>query len=109
MGTHTQVRELPLCDICLTEEHEGSPEPRRARYDAATLSGSWAFMCEQHFRTHAKSVMLGTGSGQRLTLVGEPMPDEDYDETLQTKIEAMMELGYDRPAAIAVLEDMGEL
>ena len=53
--------ELPVCDY-----PHASDRPSAA-YDGKTTSGPWAYMCEACFRTHG--VGLGTGKGQRLTLV----------------------------------------
>jgi hypothetical protein len=45
----------PMCDVCC--DHWAS-------YDAKTVNGPWAFLCEQCF---AKlGIGLGTGKGQRL-------------------------------------------
>jgi hypothetical protein len=49
------VSELPKCDFCL----------KKAKYDGRTILGSWANMCEIHFRQFG--VGLGTGKGQKFT------------------------------------------
>jgi len=43
------------CDYCKEKAH----------YDAQTISGLWAFMCDQHFAEHTHK-RLGWGFGQRL-------------------------------------------
>jgi len=54
--TQAQVASLPACDIC----------GARARYDAKTWRGPWAFLCSQHFVEHG--IGLGLGLGQRLVV-----------------------------------------
>lgn len=56
-GTEATVLRRPTCDICA--------DGTEAFYDAATLVGPWAFLCEVHFRTHTRG-RLGLGVGQRL-------------------------------------------
>lgn len=56
-----EVEKLPPCDFC--EQVNG---PKLATYDGKTKSGSWAYMCEQHFKEHG--VGLGLGKGQRLKI-----------------------------------------
>lgn len=48
------------CDYCTN----------KAGYDAATLEGPWAFVCETHFWTKT-SGKLGLGYGQRLIPMSE--------------------------------------
>jgi len=48
--------ELPKCSFC----------EDRAKYDGKTIYGSWAYMCEKHFKEYG--VGLGVGRGQRLRL-----------------------------------------
>lgn len=55
------VDRLPDCDFC-----KGTGRTTKAMYDGATLMGSWANMCEDHFHRHGKG--LGLGVGQRLIL-----------------------------------------
>ncbi len=40
-----EMDTIPNCDMCV----------RPARYDAATITGAWAYLCEKHF------LMIGTG------------------------------------------------
>ena len=47
--------EVLKCDVC------GS----KAVYDAKTIHGPWAFLCEPHFLI--LGVGLGVGKGQKLT------------------------------------------
>ncbi len=54
MSTSVKVEQLPSCDFC------GKP----AQYDAATVFGPWANMCEADFKTNG--IGLGTGRGQKL-------------------------------------------
>lgn len=63
------VDKLPYCDLCLAWKPIGSRDVL-AHYDARMKnSGTWAFMCEEHFLSHG--VGLGLGRGQRL-VVAEP-------------------------------------
>ena len=58
--TTTTVSVIPNCDIC-------SPDLNvSAVYDGRTTQGSWAFMCEKHFKQIGRG--LGLGLGQRLEL-----------------------------------------
>lgn len=63
-STQVEVVVLPPCDFCSMRG-----ERKDAQYDAASRMGSWAFMCEDHFRQYG--VGLGTGRGQRLVVKGE--------------------------------------
>ena len=65
MSRSVKVRRLPLCDFCFGEDLCA------ARYDGKTKQGSWANMCEQHFKVHG--VGLGTGRGQKLLLTKEAL------------------------------------
>lgn len=49
-----------LCDYCGT----------KAQYDAATKTGRWAFLCDNHFATETNQ-RLGLGLGQRLIPISE--------------------------------------
>jgi hypothetical protein len=60
--TETYVNELPKCDFCRTSELHNSITP--AEYDAKTVMGPWANMCDKHFKLYG--VGLGLGVGQRL-------------------------------------------
>ncbi len=64
MGTQAKVAKRPNCDLCAAQ---GKSTP--ARYDAKTLTGPWAYMCEAHFQTHGLG-QLGTGWGQELVVEG---------------------------------------
>lgn len=55
MGTTVSVTTLPKCDFC----------DESAQYDAKTIVGPWAYMCEKHFGLLGRG-RLGTGWGQRL-------------------------------------------
>jgi hypothetical protein len=56
--TVAPVTRIPECDFC-----EG-PQKKPAAYDAVTVYGPWANMCEKHFRQHGKGT-LGLGLGQK--------------------------------------------
>lgn len=56
MSTSVQVDQLPGCNFC------NNP----ALYDAVTLFGPWANMCQLHFDIYGTG--LGTGRGQRLVV-----------------------------------------
>lgn len=75
-GQYAVVDALPACNIC---QHislpTGHDTVQPARYDGRTSNGQWAFMCPDHFKSHAvsahPSIGLGTGKGQMLILEGE--------------------------------------
>lgn len=50
------VDKLPQCDFCHS----------KARYDAKTINGTWAYMCFFHWKEYAASKKLGLGIGQNL-------------------------------------------
>lgn len=54
------VFKLPKCDFCDDD----------AAYDARTIHGPWAFVCQHHFDLYGPGE-LGVGIGQRLVLVPE--------------------------------------
>lgn len=66
MSYEVEVEVLPHCDLCKAF----GQLPTEAEYDAKTLQGPWAFMCDQHWRFHGVGC-LGTGYGQRLVLKRE--------------------------------------
>jgi hypothetical protein len=68
MSTQVIMRELPNCDICAKRGRKA----RKARYDAATRWGPWAYMCNSCWFMDAASRELGTGIGQELILKPEP-------------------------------------
>lgn len=53
--TVTITEELPMCDIC---------HSKKAAYDAKTVHGPWAYLCESCFKK--VGVGLGLGKGQKL-------------------------------------------
>jgi hypothetical protein len=69
MSTTVYIPEPRTCDVCTYEL--GKPD-EQAQYDARTLDGRWANVCEAHFRSHTPG-RLGTGQAQRL-IVGERPP-----------------------------------
>ena len=75
MGTEVIMNELPNCDICAKR----GQKVRKARYDAATRWGPWAYMCNSCWFMDAASRELGTGIGQELILKADP-EDEDEDD-----------------------------
>ena len=62
--TSTIIDEPKYCDFC----NDGDAKVKAA-YDAQTEMGSWAFMCEEHYKRYG--VGLGLGVGQRLIVKGE--------------------------------------
>ncbi len=54
-GTTAPDYHNATCDYCKT----------KAIYDAQTISGFWAFVCDAHFAQHTHQ-RLGWGFGQRL-------------------------------------------
>jgi hypothetical protein len=59
-GHAVVVYHKPECDFCA---QNGDAVP--ADYDAKTVFGPWAYMCEDHWKANA-APELGTGIGQRL-------------------------------------------
>lgn len=51
----------PKCDFC---KMLPSHEEVEAKYDGKTSIGSWALMCEEHFKRYG--IGLGLGKGQKL-------------------------------------------
>jgi hypothetical protein len=49
-----EVKVLPKCSLCF--------DGTKAHYDARTLFGSWAYLCNNHFVLHRGK--LGVGYGQ---------------------------------------------
>ena len=59
-STEVKVSTSKYCDI-----HKMLGEDQKlALYDGKTKDGPWAYMCEDHFKSHG--VGLGTGRGQKL-------------------------------------------
>ena len=58
MSTTARVLEVPQCDVqgCM----------KTAVYDAKTVKGPWAYLCERHYRLLRLHPKLGAGKGQRL-------------------------------------------
>lgn len=59
MSEQVRVKHLPTCQFCTNNT--------LASYDARTVFGSWAYLCEEHFYPYTEG-RLGTGWGQRLIL-----------------------------------------
>ncbi len=59
-GTWVFVMEFPACDFCSEAAH----------YDARTIRGQWANMCDLHWHVNTH-MQLGTGFGQELILITE--------------------------------------
>jgi len=68
VGTEVTVSKRPPCDLC------GEP----AHYDSRTRQGSWAYLCEAHWRRLGLGT-LGTGFGQRLVLESEVSTDKGQE------------------------------
>jgi hypothetical protein len=58
-GTLVKIPEARNCDFCKEEGLENE-----AKYDGKTIYGSWAYMCELHFKQFG--IGLGIGRGQEL-------------------------------------------
>ena len=58
MSEQVKVARLPDCDLCND----------KARYDAKTLHGQWAYMCHTDWIRWRMYASLGTGKGQELIL-----------------------------------------
>lgn len=65
MSDQVQVPTLPACDVCKIDGATMITRP--AAYDGKTTFGPWAYMCEDHWKSHGVG-RLGTGFGQRLIL-----------------------------------------
>ena len=61
-GTIVETDVIPPCDVCRSDGVE-----RDAAYDAKTMHGSWAFLCQEHFDAIGPG-RLGVGYGQKLVL-----------------------------------------
>lgn len=75
MSTIAYISHPKYCDFCRIDDGEDTI----AEYDAKTVFGSWANMCEHHFATRAASSQLGTGHGQKL-IVGQPPVETEDDK-----------------------------
>lgn len=64
-GTEVVVVRLPDCDI---HKYDLNTPGVEAHYDAKTMRGPWANMCEDCYQDNAMYKVLGTGKGQRLVL-----------------------------------------
>jgi hypothetical protein len=81
MGTTAIVAVMPPCQFPHVEQVP-------AAYDAATHSGQWAYVCEDHFKTQT-SGQLGTGKGQKLILAGDAATSEaDRKKAARDALEA---------------------
>lgn len=84
MSDVAYMTRLPACDVCL-HEHQVNVT---AAYDAATILGRWAYVCEEHFLTHTYG-QLGTGAGQRLVVGSPPVLNlEDKRDALAVALAA---------------------
>lgn len=61
-SVEVRVRTIPACQMSGVEGHR--EDKHEASYDAKTLMGPWAFMCEEAYQRYGRG--LGTGLGQRL-------------------------------------------
>ena len=58
MSNRVEMDVIPKCDICQT---------RKAKYDAKTVQGPWAYMCQSDWLAYGGTGgKLGTGYGQEL-------------------------------------------
>jgi len=55
------ISEFPNCQVC-----KENGINRKAKYDARSRHGWWAYMCESHY--DQIGIGLGTGKGQKLIL-----------------------------------------
>jgi hypothetical protein len=63
MANVVEMVEIPDCQLCGLVEIK-TP----AKYDAKTIHGPWAYVCETHFKQETYGD-LGTGRGQRLVKI----------------------------------------
>ena len=66
MSDHTivEIDSPQYCDFC---KDGGDPKVKvEAQYDAKTVMGPWAYMCQAHYTQYGDG--LGLGFGQRLVL-----------------------------------------
>lgn len=63
MSDTVTVTAYPDCDVCKTT----TGRKREAHYDARTIGGPWAYMCNDCWLSVGIG-QLGTGYGQRLVL-----------------------------------------
>lgn len=62
MAAEVEVPELPQCDMCKTKP---------AAYDAKTIFGWWAYLCDDDWVIYRISSALGTGFGQHLVAMAK--------------------------------------
>jgi len=71
MSKEVTVARLPECDLCNYGKANGVQDVvRTATVDGRMRTGSWANMCDPHWRDYGVG-RLGTGYGQRLRLSTE--------------------------------------
>lgn len=71
MSTEVTMITIPPCDFT----HDPATPRVPAEYDAKTVMGPWAYMCQAHFDKYGPG-RLGTGYGQRLIqVIPEPVKD----------------------------------
>lgn len=104
--TYAIMDSIPNCDFgdlgnARAEFHDNA-ESVPARYDGATYDmGSWAYMCENHWREIG--VGLGTGKGQKLIL-----RDSDEHKALQRERAALPKPSVESLLSAAVMGDIIE-
>lgn len=64
-GTEAVVAHLPMCDI---HKYDKGVANVPALYDARTIRGPWAFMCQECWEANSPDRELGIGKGQKLVL-----------------------------------------
>ena len=68
-GEAVAISVQPPCDMCVYVERVPREKANRALYDAKTVAGPWANMCQEHMTEHGPG-RLGVGYGQRLVIPG---------------------------------------
>ena len=77
------MQELPSCDFC---KQEGRDPVEPAEYDAKTILGPHAYMCQEHFEKY------GTSLGTKLVL-----PTKQADETIAKADDLCRQCGRNCP------------
>lgn len=82
--TSVEIPEAVQCDFCA----------KQAEYDAKTVMGPWANLCEQHYGQYGYG--LGLGKGQRLIVKGvmnkiEYLAEEQGVEVKMTHVDEVTE------------------
>ncbi|GAB3260326.1 hypothetical protein [Kineosporia babensis] len=86
MADETYISSPVHCDTHPVKHPDGPAV--NAAYDARTVQGFWAYLCESCFSEWG--IGLGTGKGQRLIIGEKPKPDP---QRTRTQIHALLEAG----------------